>query len=380
MELETLRKEIDLADSAIIKAFNERMNVASKIAKFKEERGIPVFDPARERQKLFDMTSGTNEDIKTYGTALYTFLFELSKSYQRKVLNSESAFKTQFKNAIENIKQTFPKQAIVACQGTEGAYSQIACEKLFSVPSITYCNSFANVFSAIDSGLCKYGILPIENSTAGSINQVYDLMMNYNCSIVRSVRLKIDHQLLSKKGVKKSSIKEIISHDQAINQCAEYLKSLGNVKITSVANTAIAAKMVAESDRSDIAALSSNQCAKVYGLEVLDSNVQDQDNNYTRFICVSKDPEIYAGADRTSVMLSIPHRPGSLFKILAQIFGAGVNLTKLESRPMPEKDFEFMFYFDLETSVYSEELIDLLNELSIICDTFKYFGSYSEVV
>jgi chorismate mutase/prephenate dehydratase len=283
-------------------------------------------------------------------------------------------------NAIEHTPKLFPQNAVIACQGIEGAYSQLACEKLFNLPSIMYCNTFDSVFAAIDSGLCRYGVLPLENSTAGSINRIYDLMMKYHFSIVRSVRLKVDHNLLAKKGASLKEIKEIFSHEQAITQCAGFLKTLSGVKITACENTAVAAKLVAESQSNRVAALSSRGCADLYGLVCLQDSVQDQGNNYTRFICISKELEIYPGADKTSIMMALPHKPGSLYRILSRFYALGINLIKLESRPIPDRDFEFMFYFDLDTPVYSPQFVQLISELNGVCEEFRYLGSYSEIV
>ena len=275
----------------------------------------------------------------------------------------------------------FPQAALVACQGVEGAYSQHACEKLFESPNIMYMNTFEGVFNAIDKGLCRYGMLPLENSTAGSVNAIYDLMQKYDAYIVRSVRVKIDHNLLVKKGTKLKEIREIYSHEQAINQCSEYIKKLGNkVKVTICENTAMAAKFVAESDRKDVAALSSRACAELYGLECLAGSVQDKGNNYTRFICISKKLEIYPGSDKTSIMMILPHKPGALYKVLSRFYAVGINLEKLESRPLPDRDFEFMFYFDLNTSIYSEQYAQIINELDELCEEYKYLGSYLEIV
>ena len=243
-----------------------------------------------------------------------------------------------------------------------------------------FFKSFDAVFSAIENGLCQYGILPIENSTAGSVNKVYDLMISHNFSIVRTYRLKVDHNLLVNRGTKLEDIREIYSHEQAINQCKEFLETLQDVKVIPVANTALASQMVAESGRKDVAALSSRACAQLYGLSCLKSAVQDMDNNQTRFICIAKNLEIYPGADKTSIMMILPHRPGALYKVMARLYTLGVNVTKLESRPIPDREFEFMFYFDLETSIYSEEFVQLMCELDELCEEFKYLGSYSEVV
>jgi len=380
MNLEELRNNIDDIDSKLIQLFSERMDICSKIAEYKKQNGLSVLDAARERQKLVDISSSITEDKRSYARVLYSLLFELSRSYQNKILNPYSPLGNKIKSAVENTGKQFPGDAVVACQGVEGAYSQSACEKLFKVPNIMYVNSFEKVFSAIESGLCSYGILPLENSTAGSVNRVYDLMLKYDFNIVRSVRLKIDHNLLMKKGAEIANIKEIISHEQAINQCSEYIRKLGSIKITYCENTAEAAAFVAASGRDDIAAISSRSCAELYGLKCVDVSIQDTGNNYTRFICISKNLEIYPGADKTSIMMTVSNKPGSLYKVLSRFFALSVNLTKLESRPIPDRDFEFMFYFDLDTSVYSNEFIQLVCELENQCENLKYLGSYSEVV
>lgn len=376
MELKDYRAQIDAVDDEIVRLFQERMDIAANIAAFKKENGLPILQTAREREKLADVTGKAREDMRSYLRVLYSLLFELSRTYQEK--GSRTPLYEQIESAIENTPRLFPRSATVACQGVEGAYSQLACEKLFVTPSIQYFRNFEGVFSAIEAGFCRYGILPIENSTAGSVNRVYDLMIEHNFSIVRSTRLKIDHSLLAKPD--HTQIREVFSHEQAINQCAGFLKSLGNVKITCCENTAVAAQTVALSERKDVAALSSRMCAELYGLKVVQSSVQDEGNNHTRFLCISKDTEIYPGADKTSVMMILPHKPGALYKVLARLYALGINLLKLESRPLPDRDFEFMFYLDLETSVYSEEFVQLMCEIGSICEEFKYLGSYTEVV
>ena len=269
---------------------------------------------------------------------------------------------------------------MVACQGVEGAYSQLACEKLFQAPNILYFSNFEAVFSAIEKGLCQYGIIPLENSTAGSVNKVYDLMLQHEFYIVRSTRLKVDHSLLVRPGTKLEDIREVYSHEQAIGQCQEFLKTLPNAQIIRCENTAQAAKFVAESGRNDVAALASRTCGALYGLTALAESVQDQGNNYTRFICISKNLEIYPGADRTSLRMVLAHKPGALYQVLSLFNALGINLNKLESRPIPERDFEFAFYFDLDTSIYSPAFLQLMAELPGICEQFSYLGSYSEVI
>ena len=299
MDLTTYRNEIDQIDNEIVRLFQERMDVAAKIAEYKKEQGMPILQPTREREKLAEVSEKSREDMQSYMRVLYSLLFELSRTYQERGNRTELFDKIEY--AIDNTPRLFPQSATVACQGVEGAYSQLACEKLFKNPRIQYFRNFEGVFSAIEAGFCQYGILPIENSTAGSVKRVYDLMVKHNFSIVRSTRMKVDHCLLAK--ADHEEIKEIFSHEQAIAQSATFLKSLGNVKITVCENTAIAAMMVAQSDRKDVAALSSRMCAELYGLKILKSGVQDEGNNHTRFLCISKNAEIYPGADKTSIMM-----------------------------------------------------------------------------
>ena len=380
MELKNLRNEIDKIDDELVKLFCQRMELSAQIADYKKQNRLPIYVPARERAKMQDVAEKAGPDMANYTRVLYSMLFELSRSYQAKLSDTQPPLYQQIMEAIENTPKLFPQAPMVACQGVEGAYSQIACEKMIKNPFIMYFKNFEGVFSAIDKGLCQYGILPLENSTAGSVKKVYDLMIQHNFSIVRTFRLKVDHNLLVNPGTNLSDIKEIYSHEQALNQCSNFLESLGAVNIIPVANTAIAAEMVANSGRKDVAALSSRSCADLYNLEVLRTSIQDKGNNRTRFICISKNLEIYPGSDKTSIMMILSHRPGSLYKVLARLFTLGINVTKLESRPIPDRDFEFMFYFDLDTSIYSEEFVQLMCELDDLCEEFKYLGSYCEVV
>ena len=380
MDLSQLRGEIDHIDDQLISLFGQRMEIAAKIGDYKKQNNLPIHVPAREREKLLDVSQKAGNDMANYTRVLYSMIFELSRSYQSKRTLHTTELYEKITQAIASTPKLFPQAPMVACQGVEGAYAQIACEKIFKSPFIMYFKNFGAIFNAIEQGLCQYGILPIENSTAGSVKQVYDLMIRHNFYVVRTFRLKVDHNLLALPGTDMSNIKEIYSHEQAINQCSGFLATLPGVKVIPVENTAVAAQMVANSGRNDVAALSSRACAELYGLSCLASSVQDKGNNYTRFICISKNLEIYPGSDKTSIMMILSHKPGALYKVLARLYTLGINVTKLESRPIPERDFEFMFYFDLETSIYSEEFVQLMCELSELSEEFKYLGSYSEVV
>lgn len=380
MDLSELRTQIDAVDDSLVKLFVKRMELSAQVADYKKANKLPIYVPAREREILQEVAQKAGPEMSTYARVLYSMLFELSRSYQSK-LNTEATplYKT-ITDSIENTNKLFPQAPMVACQGVEGAFSQIACEKIFKSPMIMYFKNFEGVFNAIEQGLCQYGILPIENSTAGSVKKVYDLMIHHNFSIIRTFRMKVDHNLIAKPGVKLEDIKEIYSHEQAINQCSGFLNKLPGIKVIPVENTAVAASIVAQSDRKDIAAIASHSCEELYNLKSLADSIQDEGNNRTRFICISKNLEIYPGSDKTSIMMVLPHKPGALYRVLARMYTLGINVIKLESRPLPDRDFEFMFYFDLETSIYSEEFVQLMCELDDLCEEFKYLGSYTEVV
>lgn len=381
MNLEDCRKEIDSIDKELVSLFVRRMNVAKDVAEYKKANGKAVYDAERERKLLEKVEENAGEEFGDYTRRLYSSILELSRNYQSRAIAPSSGLSASIKNAVENTPQLFPEKAVVACQGVEGAHSSAACQKIFEKPSIMYCHSFEAVFQAVESGLCSYGVVPLENSSAGSVTQIYNLMSEHKFSIVRSKKMQIEHNLLAKNGVGLKDIKEIFSHPQAISQSSDFLSSLGaDVKITECANTAVAAKMVSESDRTDVAAISSELCATQYGLQIVKPYVQNSKNNYTRFICFSKNLEIFPGADRTSLLIKTPHRAGALYSVIANFYSLGINIIKLESRPIPESDFEFMFYFDIDVSVYSDKLpkiIDLL-EYSLGAKNIKYLGSYRE--
>ena len=223
MELSDYRQQIDGIDSQLLALFYQRMEVAAQIAGYKKAHNLPALDAGRERAKLQQIADAAPEDLREYAVSLYSLIFELSRSCQNRLLGVTSPLTAEIEQAIARTPQLFPEHPAVACQGVEGAYSQLACDRLFTMPNVFYCATFEAVFSAIEKGLCRYGVIPLENSTAGSVNAVYDLMMQHNFRIVRSVRLKIDHCLLAKPGTKLSDIKEIYSHEQAISR---YLRPL----------------------------------------------------------------------------------------------------------------------------------------------------------
>lgn len=293
MDIQDLRKQIDQIDAGLVELYKQRMETAGRIGAYKRENNLPVYDSERERSLLNRVGALAGEEYENGVRAMFSMLMEQSRTRQQVMMHRESQLTREILRAVADTEPLFPPKATVACQGVEGAYSQTACEKIFRAPDILYCETFDSVFSAIESGLCRYGVLPIENSLAGSVNSVYDQLIRRHFYIVRSARIK---------------------------------------------------------------------------------------DSRTRFICISKRLEIYPGADRTSLMLVLPNRPGSLWQMLSRFCAQGINLTKLESRPIPGRDFEFMFCFDIDASVDSPSFARLIEELDATLENFTYLGSYSEIV
>ena len=381
-ELGELRQQIDQIDSQIFSLFAERARVSEGVAAYKRDHGLRVFDPARERQKVASAAAAAPEDLATYAQVLMELLMEASRSRQHALLGDveKDPVLSRIDAARAATPELFPRSARVCCQGVEGAYSQMAAEKFFRRPQIAYAPSFDAVFRTVEQGLAEFGVLPLENSTAGSVNQMFDLMVEHSFYVVRTTRVKVEHNLLARRGATIEGIRDIYSHEQAIGQCAEFLSGLPDVRVHVCENTAVAAMRVAESGRTDVAALSSRSCAGLYDLDVLVSDAQDRDNNYTRFACISRDLRVYPGADRTSLMIVLPHEPGTLYKLLAKFYALDINLLKLESRPIPERDFEFRFYFDIECPVAAPEFSALMSSIGSLCQECRYLGSYAEVV
>ncbi len=376
MKIEELRKKIDCIDDELSKLYVERMSVSKQIGEVKAREHLPVNVSKRENDILARICKGVDEDKIIYLKQLYDEIFLQSKNYQSSLREESSPTVNKIREVLSDERKSFPISATIACQGVEGAYSGMAAKHLFQITDITYFKNFEGVFNAVEKGLCDYGVLPIENSTAGSVLPVYDLMKKHNFYIVKSIRLPINHCLAAKEPNKK--ITKIITHEQALMQCAEFIKKTG-VPATAVENTAVAAQMAANSEE-NIAAICSVDCAKLYNLSVVEENVQDADFNFTRFICISNKLRIFKGADKISVMTALEHKVGSLNTLLSRFYTQGLNLTKLESRPVGGRDFEFMFYFDFEGDVESKGLLNLLADLENSSDKFVFLGSYKETI
>ena len=378
MELSEIREKINAVDDQLLDLFLQRMDLAEEVAAYKNEHKQPILNKAREREILAKVMEKSG-DREQYAYHLFSTLMELSRSRQAELISSPTKVAVQVETALANGGDLFPQTGLVACQGVEGGNSQVACDRLFPRGNLVYVKTFQAVAAAVESGLCKFGVLPIENSSNGSVRAVYGLLQEHNLTVVRSTRLYIRHELLALPGVKMEDITEIYSHQQAIGQCSKFLNDLPNVKVTPCENTAVAAKMIAESGNRHAAAISSHPCTALYGLECLNNQIQDSDNNYTRFICITKDPVIYSGANRISLIVSTDNKPGALFDILAKLAALDINMTKLESCPVTGSNFEFIFFLEIEASVQDPKVLAMLQELERNCSGFRYLGSYAEI-
>ena len=384
MNLKNLREQIDQIDAELVRLFEQRMNVSTQIAACKQADGLPIYDRTREVAKMQEISGKVSAELTPHIQTLYDTLFELSKIHQRAATRQVSPMREQIKAAM---RDSFPKSATVACPGVEGSFSQMACEQLFVHPNIIHVSSqsFDKVFTAVESGLCDYGVLPLENSTTGLVGKIYDLMQSNhsNFKIVKSIRIAVSHNLLAPPNVKLEDIREVFSHEQALRQCGKYLDThLDGVVKTACENTALAAEIVAKSGRKDVAAICSSRCAYLYGLNIINRDIQDETGNCTRFICISKGLEIYPNANRTSIIMVLPNQQGSLVKALARFSAHDINLTKLESRPLFDTSSpgKVMFYLDFDASPQTQTFARLMDEMKVFCDEFQYLGSYTEVI
>ena len=378
MELSEIRTKIDAVDDQLLDLFLQRMELSEEVAAYKNEHNLPILNKAREREILAKVTEKSGEKER-YAYHLFSTLFELARSRQAELINAPTRVQSQVEASLAAGGPVFPQTGLVACQGVEGANSQVACDRILPRGNIVYVKTFEAVVSAVESGLCKFGVLPIENSSNGSVRAVYTLLQEHNLSVVRSTRLCIRHELLAKPGVKMSDITEIYSHEQALGQCSKFLNGLNGVRVIPCDNTAMAAKMVAESGSRHAAAISSHPCAALYGLECVSDAIQDSDNNYTRFFCIAKDPVIYAGANRISLIIACDNKPGALYEILSKLAALNINMTKLESCPVSGRNFEFIFFLELEASVQEPGVLSMLQEMERSCASFNFLGSYAEV-
>ncbi|MCM1284841.1 MAG: prephenate dehydratase [Acetobacter sp.] len=378
MDLLGLRKEIDEIDEQLIPLLIKRMGISEKVAQYKVERGLPVLNAEREQQILDNVAQKCGDQGETIKT-VFAATMDASRALQHKIIGGGKELRDSIKTSFgdENLSA---KGGCVACQGVDGAYSGVTANKLFPDADIKFYKQFEDVFEAVNKGEAQYGVIPVENSTAGSVHESYDLIMKYRFYVVGAYDLKIEHCLCAKADTKYEDVHEIYSHPQALSQCNSFIK---NFDFTGVnyTNTAAAAKYVSESKRTDIAVICSESAAKKYGLKILKRNVQNNNNNRTRFIVISKKLVITNDADKISLIFTCAHKTGSLYRVLGRFSMAGLSLTKIESRPIEnDADFNYYFYVDVLGNVKDESTLDLICALSDELPEFEFLGNFKEYI
>ncbi|MDE5984178.1 MAG: bifunctional chorismate mutase/prephenate dehydratase [Eubacterium sp.] len=375
MDLLDLRKEIDSIDEQLIPLLLKRMSISEQVAKYKVERGIPVLNAEREQQILDNVAEKCGAQGDTIKT-VFSATMDASRALQHKIIGGGKVLRDTITNAMTTGKLTANGEP-VACQGVDGAYSGVTAKQLFPDSPVKFYKQFEDVFESVNKGEAKFGVIPVENSTAGSVHESYDLIMKYRFYVVGAYDLKIEHCLCAKEGTKYEDISDVYSHPQALSQCNNFLKNFDFTGI-NFTNTAAAAKFVAESNKNDIAVICSELAAKKYGLKILKRNVQNNNNNRTRFIVISKELIIDDNADKISLIFSAPHTTGSLYRVLGRFSMAGLSLTKLESRPIENQDFNYHFYVDVMGSVRDNSTLDLMCALYDELPEFEFLGNFFE--
>lgn len=371
MNLDELRLGINSLDSVIMDAFEKRMELCRQVALYKQEHGMQIFQTDREREIIERIRANAPQGLEDCSAMLFQNIMDISKYLQYRELRRDDPQNT-YKPLL------LSPDASIACQGTAGANAETAAKQIFGEGcEPVFVPSFADVFSAVQDGTVQFGIIPVQNSTAGSVVQAYDLMSAYNFYINKTTVVEITNCLAVRPGTHLEDVQEVFSHPQALMQCSQFLNAHG-LHPNSYSNTATAAQMVRDSDQ-PYAAICSEPCAAMHGLEVLYDHISDYVPNYTRFICISKELLLPENADRVSVMLTLPHEEGSLYHLLSKFVIGGMNLLKLESRPIRNGSFEVMFYLDFSGSIHDPAVSALLSELAENLDYFKFLGNYSEI-
>lgn len=376
MDLNEIRKDIDAIDDQIVKLLEQRSQLAVDVAKYKKENHMQVMQQGREQFIIDRIRDAVSDEMKNSAEITFTTIMDLSKCRQHHLLTEKRDFH------IHKPMSGRPLAATV----TKGSYSAVACDRFFDGKcDVTYVKHFEDVFEMVEKGEVDYGVLPLVNSTAGDVTATYDLMGKYNFYICKTIDVCIAHVLAAKKGTKLSDVKNVFSHEMAIRQCSEFINE-NNLNPIEASTTAKGAQIVAKTDETDCAAICSAFCAEMNGLEIIADNIADIKDNYTRFILISKRLEVTDNANVISLSLTLPHTPGSLYRLLTRFSYCGLNLSRIESKPMPSgfadmKDdaFDFIFYLDFIGSIRNDGVVKLLNNLEDEMKYYRFLGNYEEI-
>lgn len=374
MDLLELRDKIDGIDASIVNLYEERMDICKQVAEYKIANGKRVLDKQREMEKIAKVKSLTHNEFNCHGVEeLFEQIMSMSRKLQYQLLAENGCLG---KLPFIGVDELDTRQARVVFQGAEGAYSQAAMKRFFGDKINSYhVDSFRDAMSALDEGSADFAVLPIENSTAGIVNEIYDLLVEFENYIVGEQIIKIEHCLLGVPGTKIADIKTVYSHPQSLMQSAKYLNSHDWQQI-SMQNNAFAAKKVADEQNKTQAAIASEYAAEVYGLEVLEKGVNQSQSNSTRFIIVTNQKVFRKDAQKVSICFEVPHESGSLYHMLSHFIYNNLNMTKIESRPIEERNWEYRFFVDFEGNLADSAVKNALRGLREETKSMKILGNY----
>ena len=382
IDLSATRRDIDRIDGQLVPLLCERLDCSVRVAQYKQENGIPVLNEQREQAVLDGVAQASaalDEHDRGYDRAnalVYSTVMEVSRALQHRLLGAGEALREDLRHAA---KALIPAdKARIVCQGMRGAFSHEAARRLFPAADPAFAQTWEDVVAAVKNGDADYGLLPVENSSTGSVHEVYDLIIANRCHIAAAVDVAVEQCLLAVKGASPDTVRTVVSHPQALAQCREYIREKGYIE-QSCGNTAVAAALVAEKNAPTFAAIGSRKAADEYGLCVIADDIQTYDGNTTRFVAISKELCVTQDADRITLLFCLPHVTGSLYHTLARFALEGLNLTKIESRPLKNGSFEYAFYLDFEGNLQNENTLALLCALSEEMPQFTLLGNYREM-
>jgi len=374
MDLSELRATLDDIDQQIVALYEKRMDVCGQVAAYKIETGKRVFDKEREQQKLNTVSGLTHNEFNARGIReLFEQIMAISRKYQYQLIAEHQGMG---RLAFIEMQEIDCKKCRVVFQGAEGAYSQAAMMKYFGDEVDSFnVDTFRDAMLAIDEGSADFAVLPIENSSAGVVSEIYDLLVEFENYIVGEQIIEIEHCLMASPGTKLEDIKTVYSHPQSLMQSAHYLFEKGWQQI-SMKNNAFAAKKVAEDKDSAQAAIASEVAARIYGLDILERGVNDLKNNSTRFIIITNQKVFAKEAAKISLCFEVSHESGALYHALSHLMYNGLNMTKIESRPLPGRNWEYRFFLDFEGNLKDSAVKNALRGLREETRNMKILGNY----
>jgi len=371
--LDYLRDEIDKVDSEMIKLFEKRMEVVYKIAEYKKRNSMDILDRSREENVIETrLKKLKNKSIEKETEIFLKEIMRISRNFQRKSLQNSHCNK-----GCLNTKKIYDKSCKVGFQGIMASFSYEALVDYFGyeVETLNF-ETFKDVFQGLKDRKINYAVLPIENSSTGGILEVYDLLRDYGFYIVGEKCVKVNHNLLGIKGASINDVKEVYSHSQAFMQSSKFLDKYENWRLIPYFNTARSARYISEENDRTKASIASKKAAELYGLEILSENINYNTNNYTRFIIIGRDEECSKDNDKISILITLPHEPGSLYTVLKYFEKNSLNMTKIESRPMVDKSWQYFFYIDFYGNILEENTKKALEGIKNESVYFKLLGKY----